>query len=189
MEKERKKKKYNICYCRVCKGSIDRNIEIEGVDWIMPSRNYIYHKKCYEDWKNQTSREKDEFWIDMIYDYLSRDLKIPYNYWMCEKQRMNFVRKKRMTNKGIYFALKWFIEVKGGSMEKSNGGIGIIPYIYEESCDYWISQEQKNKGFIEELEVQLKEAAARNQRTIYQKRKNNKKTFKEFNLSDVEDDE
>lgn len=184
---ERKKRKRNPVHCRVCGGAINRDVEIENVDWIMPSRNYFYHKKCYEDWKSKEEREKDEFWIDMIYDYIARDLKIPYNYFMCEKQRMSFV-KRRMTNKGIYFALKWFIEVKKGSMEKSNGGIGIIPYIYEESCNYWIGQEKKHKGFLEELEQQLAEAAAREKQTVY-KKKNRKKTFKEFDLSDVGDDE
>ena len=26
--------------CRVCKKTIDRNVEVEGTDWIQPSRNY-----------------------------------------------------------------------------------------------------------------------------------------------------
>lgn len=187
MEKE-KKKRLNPVKCRVCGQSINRNIEREGVDWIMPSRNWFYHKSCYESWKSQKDTTDDNFWIDMIYDYLARDLKISYNYWMCEKQREQFVKKK-MTNKGIYFALKWFIEVKKGTMDKSHGGIGIVPYIYEESCNYWIAQEQKQKGFLKELEQQLTQAAARGIRKV-QKKKQRKRTMKEFSLADVgEDDE
>ena len=37
-------------HCRICKVEIDK----ENDDWIMPSKNYYYHRKCYEDWKQST---------------------------------------------------------------------------------------------------------------------------------------
>ena len=33
--------------------------------------------------------------------------------------------------------LKYFFEIKGNSIEKANGGIGIIPYVYEEAYKYY----------------------------------------------------
>jgi hypothetical protein len=33
--------------CRVCKEKIDKTKD----DWIMPSKNYYYHKSCYKSWK------------------------------------------------------------------------------------------------------------------------------------------
>ena len=38
-----------------------------------------------------------------------------------------------MTAKGMYFALKYFYEIKKGDVSKSENGIGIIPHIYEDS--------------------------------------------------------
>ena len=48
-------------------------------------------------------------------------------------------------------ALKYFYEIKGNDVKDAHGGIGIIPYIYQESYDYyykiWAAQQinsQKN---------------------------------------------
>ena len=35
--------------------------------------------------------------------------------------------------------MKYWFEVKNGSIEKSNGGIGIVPYIYEDARKYYES--------------------------------------------------
>jgi hypothetical protein len=35
--------------------------------------------------------------------------------------------------------LKWYYEKEGNSIEKSNGSIGIIPYIYKQALDYYYS--------------------------------------------------
>ena len=94
-------KKYQPVKCRICGQLIDRNIEQENVDWIMPSTKYFYHKSCYENWKQGTP-ENDDAYISFIYDYISRDLKVKYDYYMCEAQRQKFIKDK-MTNKGIFF--------------------------------------------------------------------------------------
>ena len=33
--------------------------------------------------------------------------------------------------------LKWYYEKEGGSLENSNGSIGIIPYIYNKALQYY----------------------------------------------------
>ena len=33
--------------------------------------------------------------------------------------------------------LIWWFDIKGNSIEKANGGIGIIPYVYQQACDYY----------------------------------------------------
>ena len=59
---------------------------------------------------------EDNEWIPMIYDFLSRDLKVSYNWWLCDSQRKKFIRENKCTNKGIYFTLKYFYEIKGNSV-------------------------------------------------------------------------
>ena len=68
--------------CRVCKEKIDKSAD----DWIMPSKNYYYHRKCYNNWK-KAQLEDDEEYVDLIYDFISRDLKVTYDWWICEAQR------------------------------------------------------------------------------------------------------
>lgn len=172
----KKKKKLPLVKCRICgRKDIDRNVEIEGIDWIMPSKNYFYHKKCYDDWKHSEPK-KDEEWIHYIYDFLSRDLKVSYNWHMCENQRENFIKKNKFTNKGIFFSLKYFYEIKKGDWNKSNQGIGIVSYIYSEACNYWVAQERLKNGTCKKIEEQMRQARDRETKVIYHKKdKGNKK--------------
>ena len=114
----------HIVTCRICKEKFDAQEEQKGLTWIMPSKNFYYHKECYDNWKAQSDvnvKRNDEIYIEYIYDYLARDLKVEYDYYMCEAQRKNFVEKKGYTNKGIFFTLKYFYEIKKGEWEKSHG--------------------------------------------------------------------
>lgn len=45
-------------------------------------------------------------------------------------------------------ALVYWFEIKGHSIEKANGGIGIIPYVYQQAYEYYYSlwlANQKNE--------------------------------------------
>lgn len=168
--------------CRICHQLINKKKEIEGVDWCMPTRNYYYHVKCYTDWKASQPLGDDE-WIPMIYDFLARDLKVSYNWHLCDSQRKKFIRENKYTNKGIYFTLKYFYEVKKNSWDKGHGGIGIVPYTYNEACQYWTEQERKQHGFVDAIESQLKERAAREVVTI--KRPQKKKVKEKYSLDDI----
>lgn len=173
--------------CRICGIRINKDLEIEGVDWIKPKNNFYYHKKCYEDWKASTPDNDDEY-VAFIYDFISRDLKVSYNFHMVEAQRKKF-NKEKMTNKGIFFALKYFYEIKNGKWDKSHGGIGIIPYVYEESCEYWAQKERKNSGILKRIEQQMKEAKERETKAVYKKKKEKKVKVDLSAIAEMEDDE
>lgn len=172
-----------MAHCRICKAEIDK----EKDDWIRPVRNYYYHKKCYRDWKNANHINDDEY-VDLIYDFIARDLKVSYNWHVCEAQRKKFIKEK-MTNKGILFALKYFYEVKHGNWEKGHGGIGIVPFVYNDSCAYWAARERSSQGTIAEIEHQMRAAA--NRESISIKRKESKTKYQvDFSiLDDLEDEE
>ncbi len=171
--------------CRLCGEEINK----EKNDWIMPSKNWYYHKQCYNNWK-QAQFNNDEEYIDMIYDFIARDLKKSYDWWVCEAQRKKFIKENKMTNKGILFALKYFYEVKHGDWEKGHGGIGIVPFIYKDSCAYWAAREHNSQGTIAEIERQMREAANRNKKVIHKKENKQKKFKVDFSvLDDLEDEE
>ena len=162
--------------CRICHMPIDKVRQKENVDWIMPSRNYYFHKVCYETWKAQPATEDD--WVKMIYDFLARDIKVSYDYHKCKAQIEKFWKENKINPKGIYFTLKYFYEIRGNSWEKGHGGLGIVPYVFADAIAYWIEQERKKHGFIKELEAQAKE------RTVIKLVRQEQKREK-YNLDDI----
>lgn len=182
--------------CYECKiRDIDPNILKEGEDYIKRGTHY-YHKECYdlreERKKNPNINMKldDDFWKDAAYDYLKKVLKIEVKT-LFFKQWYDYLNQKGAdyTAKGLYFAILYFYEIKKGDKNKSNGGIGIIPYIYDEAIKYWYIKEGQQKGIVSRIEQQVKEAATRKQ-IVITKKEEEKKYVVDFSiLDDLEDDE
>ena len=168
----------HIVHCRVCKEPIDINHE---TGWMQPSRGWYYHKECYHNWK-KANPTNDEEWVELIYDYLARDLKVKYDYFLCEAQRKKFIKNHNCTSKGIFFALKYFYEVKNNDWDKGHGGIGIVPYIYRESCLYWSSRERRSRGICERIVQQTRDNINQEKRKVTKKKK--KKNNKALNMLD-----
>lgn len=167
--------------CRICKQQFNRLDPklIEGVDYVKPSERMYYHKKCYDEYQNSKldvhANMTDELWFKAAWDFLRKDLKYDFNFIKVRKQWESFIKNK-LTAKGMYFALKYFYEIKKSDVTKSENGIGIIPHIYEDSCTYWQEREHREKGIVAAIEKQIKEAA--NQNVINVKLKKTKKTTK-----------
>lgn len=177
----------HIVMCRICKKYFDID-KISADEWIQPSLKQYYHAQCYKDWKDPSRSKDDEDWGLLIYDFLARDLKVPYNYHMCEAQRKKFLKENRFTNKGIYFTLKYFYEIKHNAWDKGNGGIGIVPYVYKEATGYWTDQEWKKRGFLKAIEEQIFERSHRTVKRITKPTTTKPKV--KYNLDDIgaEDD-
>ena len=149
--------------CRICKqqfNRLDPNL-IEGVDFVKPSEKMYYHKKCYDEYQNSKldvhANMTDELWFKAAWDFLRRDLKYDFNFVKVRRQWESFLKNK-MTAKGMYFALKYHYEIKKGDVSKSENGIGIIPHIYEDSCNYWQEREERNNHWnIRAREALLKD--------------------------------
>jgi hypothetical protein len=107
---------------------------------------------------------------------------------MCEAQRKKFLKENRFTNKGIYFTLKYFYEIKHNAWDKGNGGIGIVPYVYKEATEYWTDQEWKKRGFLKAIEEQIFERSHRPVKKITKPTTTKPKV--KYNLDDIgaEDD-
>lgn len=151
----------HIVTCRVCKEKFNADPEQEGVEWVMPSRNWYYHKVCYTEWLSAVDTDtdmSDDEWAKYIYDYLKHDVHLDYNYHLIEAQRKAMLKdhENKMTSKGIYFALRYFYDIQHGDKEKSRGGIGIVPYVYKDAAQYWIGREKRNRGIIQQIMMQMK---------------------------------
>ena len=183
--------------CRICKqqfNRLDPNL-IEGVDYVKPSERMYYHKKCYDEYQNSKldvhADMTDELWFKAAWDFLRRDLKYDFNFVKVRKQWESFLKSK-MTAKGMYFALKYFYEIKKNDVAKSENGIGIIPHIYEDSRNYWQEREHREQGIVAAIEQQIKEA--QNQKVIDVRVKKVKRQVRSAadvlaEIMDMEDDE
>lgn len=165
--------------CRECKQRFEKKPDGENVTWIMPSKNWYYHKDCYQKWiekrlnkKNVEEKKKDDEYRVEIFDYLQRDLKVNFNGAKVGTQIRAFLNQG-MTLKGILFCLIYCYEIKKLDWDKSSDGIGIIPYVYEESKNYWQNMVNRQANILQEYETQIK--TRRDREKIVIKKKENKK--------------
>lgn len=153
--------------CLYCGGDID----IRDEEHTKVKTRYV-HNSCYN------KRSSDEDFINLIYELL-RTRGIEYNYVKCEAQRKKYISTNGYTNEGIYKTLQYFYEVKNGAIDKSNGGIGIVPYIYEEAKKYYEQIEQRKKIIINN--IQSKNIKDIDTIKILNKESSKKKTYIDLN--------
>lgn len=174
----------HIIQCRICRVKFDTDQE----EFVLVGQKSYYHKKCYEEWiknRNQAAANGDEdFWKESVIDYLYRDVKMSINFAKLDNQWANFTKPERkMTPKGIYFAIRYYYDVMKGDKEKALGGIGIVPNIYRDSAQYWTDLENRKRGTLDAIIEQIKSREARPVVNI--KKTEKKKDKKRFNIEDV----
>lgn len=177
--------KKHMVMCRCCRQRFDIGTDPDGNTWIMPSKNFYYHKNCYNDWLNKKddihAMAEDAMWFDCLKEYLARDLKMGINYEKLTSQWKNLLKQGK-TAKGIYFTIRYFYDIKKNDPQKSDG-IGIVSFIYEEGCTYWKNREEHDRGLIARLTEQTKQAATRQKETVVRTQK--KKINKTIDLADI----
>ena len=142
----------HLVKCLVCGQTFDANVE----PYKMKGRRYI-HLNCKLD------EDKDKLinYIKQLFNYDVLPAKV-------NRQLQKYIKENAYTYSGIYDALVYWYEVKHGDIEKANGGIGIVEYIYEESHKYWQSIEEakirnQNAKEIEITKVEVHISAPKRQ--------------------------
>lgn len=179
--------------CRVCGLRFQRDDGVEGVDWVNPRKNQFYHKNCYDTWitelENKATDPKitveEDLYLSYIYDLFTRDLKISVDYQKLKSQFNNFAKKKGINKKGLFYAVYYYYIIKKNDPSKAEGGIGIAPYVYDESREYWISQEKKKAGAVAGILKQMEDR--RNREKILVKKTNSKKKKYVSHLDEIGD--
>ena len=103
-----------------CKDMID-NIDVVKIN----GKNF--HTTCSQIY--QDSQELNEY-ICNLFDYIKPGPRIL-------TQIKQFTQENGYTHKGIQRTLQYFYEVQNNTIQKSNGGIGIVPYMYNEAQAYY----------------------------------------------------
>lgn len=146
-ETPKKKRPKNIRICYYCGGDVDIS---KGNKEYQKVGNRYAHADCYI--KNYTS---DEAFKDKIYQYL-KSIHFNYDYTQCDRQRQNFIKNLGYTNEEIYLTLKYMYGIKKLSPERSEGRIGLVPYLKEEAINYFrtISKRQEEIGLAVEKQME-----------------------------------
>lgn len=163
--------------CLYCGQIFDTNVE----PFIKPNARRYAHATCAKTAEeNRTQEEKDkqelEMYIKDLFGISSISVKI-------KKQMETFRKDNNYTYSGMRKTLKYFFEIRNNSIEKANGGIGIIPYVYDEAFSYWRAlweAKQRNQG----IEVQKYNLPMREIHIVPPKREPMKHTRKLFTFLD-----
>ena len=119
--------------CPFCQKTFDREKE----PFVKIGARRYAHLACANQQGNaqyiQEQQDKDDFFnlVKTIYGN-------KYNYLMINTQAENFIKQYEYTWSGMKACLYWFYIINHGSLEEGHGGIGIIPYIYEQVRDYYM---------------------------------------------------
>jgi hypothetical protein len=98
------------------------------------ARRYA-HKHCAEEHEENKSQEEKD--LEALEKYIMHLFNEPYVNARVRKQLKEYKEQYQFTYSGMLKTLIYWYEIKGNSTEKANGGIGIIPYIYNDACKYY----------------------------------------------------
>ena len=130
----------HLVICKYCGQKFDRDKE-PAIE--VSARRYA-HKVCYEkavgclspEDKAKQDEEQDlkklENYIMVLFDESFVSAKI-------RKQIADYRRDYGYTYSGILKTLQWWFDLNHHSIDDANDGIGIVPYVYKQACDYYYS--------------------------------------------------
>lgn len=110
-------------------------------------KNRYWHQSCYDNFKSKEDQSKKD--IIALEKYICELFNIDFVNARIQKQIKNMISQYHFTYSGILGTLKYWYEVKNNSIEKANGGIGIVPYVYEDAKKHYETifyAQQSNKG-------------------------------------------
>ena len=157
----------HIVKCLYCEKKFDR----DKMPYIQVGRRYAHQECSMTAEERKTQEEQDKQDLD---NYIIQLLKIDYLDARIRKQIKTYIEENNYTYSGIKKALIYFYEVKGNSIEKANGGIGIVPFIYKDAFNYyyalWQAQQQnKDKVIVDYQPKVIEVVIPRPQRKVKQR--------------------
>ena len=105
-----------------------------------------YHEQCYNI---LLERKALIDYICELFNYKKPSVKI--------YQQMSNYYERGVSYSDMLLALKYFYEIKKGDLSKSQGGIGIIPYILDEAKEFSTLEKIEKEKLIKKFEENAKE--------------------------------
>lgn len=130
--------------CAICKKPLNR----QDADCVPLGNGKYAHKECQqiEDSRELTEQEK-------LDKYIMKLFKTDYVHQRVKRQISNFMSEYNYSYSGIRKSLVYWYEVKKQPVDKANGGIGIVPYIYKDAYNYYyMLWEAQQKNLSKDIE-------------------------------------
>ena len=123
------------CICAVCGKSFDRD-KIQATKY--SARRYA-HKECYPNGELvPLPQTKEDPELKLLKDTIKEIFGEKANWATCMKQIKNYTSEPYSYSlSGIRKSLIYFYQIKRNPIEKANGTIAIVPYIYKDAYDYF----------------------------------------------------
>ncbi len=135
----------HLVICPYCKQQFDAQAKDENIVWVKVNNRRYAHISCYNEYlENQTQEERDEA---AFFQYIKELFGAEYNYVQIKRLADSYQKNYDFSFSGMLKSLKWWFEVEGNSIERANGSIGILPYIYKDAEKYYYNlylAQQKN---------------------------------------------
>jgi hypothetical protein len=92
-----------------------------------------YHPKCFEEWQRESQDRKE------LISYICQLYRLDAPTGMMLKQIKEYKEELKYRYKGMELALRYFHETLGNPVQEGTG-IGIIPYVYEDAKNHFITK-------------------------------------------------
>ena len=142
------KKRLPQVKCPYCDKYFYRDME----EFVQINKTRYAHKACYDRHNAELSQEERD--LNVLKDFIKKLFNIDSLTEKINRQIKDYHENKKYTYSGMYKSLVWFYQIKGHPIDKANGGIGIIPYVYEDARNYYtamfIAQQQNQAKPIEQ---------------------------------------
>lgn len=120
--------------CPGCEESFHREGLVEGEDFVYIKKRY-WHKKCYE--KTLSTITEDQEIVKELEAYICQVFQIDYVHAKIRRQINDMIAKYGYSYSGILGTLRYWFEIKRNPVDAAKGGIGIVPYVYEDAKRYF----------------------------------------------------
>lgn len=131
--------------CFLCGKTFDRDkIPFKKIN----ERRYAHIDCTQEGIADALAKEQQD--KDAFYQLVKQIYGKDYNYMLINTQAVKMQKEHGYTWSGMAGCLHWFYNINHGSLEDGHGGIGIIPFIYDECRKYYekiykAQEENKNR--------------------------------------------
>lgn len=134
-----------LAKCLYCGKEFDRNEE----SYVAIGKRYA-HLSCAQTAPTWT----DDTYKDKIFQYM-KGVYGSYDFFPMDRSRQKYINEHNYTNFGIYQTLIYAYEILRLDPIKSNGRIGIVPYLYEDAKKYFDKFYSMQKNVYEAANAQL----------------------------------
>lgn len=159
----------HIVTCVYCKQRFDRDKH----PFVQVSSRRYAHQEC--SLTEEQKKAKEEIDKEELDAYIMKLFNMDYVDARIRKQIKQYVDEYNFSYSGIRKTLIYFFEIKGNSLEKANGGIGIVPYVYQNAHNYylalWQAQQKNENKIVEEYIPNIKEVVIPRPQRQVKKRK------------------